>query len=332
MPPVFAWRQNGDSMLRTVYMLNAWGMIQEELEGGKFGQFVFENNEIKIIYPYVKRFAGTVHGKDYYDLVTPRGECGPFIEKGEENIGNHIRGFSNALKAYCADENIIAEYVKFDPWNNNREFCKDIYHIETHGQNFSIPLQEDFLYTQIHADKRNQIRRAAKKGAKVELEASWDRIQEFLDVYRFTVEKNNVSSYYFLNAEYLEKYKRLLGDKAMLSFGYLDGRTAACALTVATEDVCNGIFCASDPACGNINVMSLLYYNIAVYYSNKGCKYMDMGGAIDGSGLERFKKTFVSEEQWHKCYIGTAIRNKEIYDKLVEQRGGPHIGYFPEYR
>ena len=313
-------------------MLDAWGLIQEELEGGKAGRFVFENDEIKIVYPFVRRFAGTVGGKDYYDLATPRGECGPFMERGEENVGKYIGDFSDALKAFCAEENVVAEYVKFDSWNNKQGFFEGVYDIKQRGQNFSMPLQEDFLYTQIHADKRNQIRRAERAGATVELGASWERIQEFLDIYQFTVDKNNVSSYYWLTAEYLAKYERLLGDKAMLSFGYLDGRVAACMLTVASEDVCNIVFCASDPACGNINVMALLYYNIAVHYAGKGCKYMDMGDATAGSGLERFKKLFVSEERWHKCYIGTAVRNKEIYDIFVEQRGGGHVGYFPEYR
>ena len=319
-------------MLKTVYMLDAWGKIQEELEDGKPSQFIFENEEIKIIYPFIKRYAGTIDGKDYYDLVTSRGECGPFIERGEECNSGNIKAYAKALQAYCEEENIIAEYVKFDPWNNNQEYFKDIYNLKTHGQNFSMPLQEDFLYTQIHATRRNKIRRAERAGATVELDVSWDRIEEFLNIYQFTIDKNNVSSYYLLNVKYLEKYKRLLGDKAMLSFGYLNGKVVACTLTVTTDDIANFLFGASDPICENVNVMSLLLYNVAKHYANKGCKYLDFGGAIEGSGLENFKRTFVAEQHWKKCYVGTTIRNKQIYDKLVKQRGGPHIGYFPEYR
>ena len=58
-----------------------------------------------------------------------------------------------------------------------------------------------------------------------------------------------------------------------------------------------------------------------------------MGGGIPGSGIEQFKRNFISEDDVWSYYAIKKIHNVDIYNKLVNMK--PNVKnskFFPLYR
>lgn len=317
-------------MINTIYLHPLWGKLQQEKEQGKAEIFHFKSDSGEIIYPFIKRTAGLLNDVEYMDIVTARGENGPVIINLIEDT--LIQEFNEAFQEYCRINNIIAEYIRFDPWNTEVEKFSQIYDVSNHGYVYCHNLQEDFFATQYSSKRRNQIRKAINSGVTLELEADWSKIDQFLELYQFTIDKHSVSSYYLIDKIFLNQYKNILGNRARLGFAYIKDVPIAGGIFLNGGDVFHYHFSASHPDFMQLNAISYLLMEEGKIGANEGCSIMDLGGATPGSGLEKFKRSMVKEKGILQCYVGTRIRNKEIYDSLVLQNGGPRKGYFPEYR
>lgn len=317
-------------MINTIYLHPLWGKLQQEKERGKAEVFHFKSDSGEIIYPFISRKAGIVNDVEYVDIVTARGESGPIIFNLTKDT--LIQEFDEAFDDYCRMNNIIAEYIRFDPWNTEIEKFSQIYNVKNHGYVYCHNLQEDFFKTQYSSKRRNQIRKAINSGVTLELEADWSKIDQFLELYQFTVDKYSIGSYYLLDKDFLKQYQSCLGKGAKLGFAYINDTPIAGGIFLNGGDVFHYHFSASHPAFTELNAISYLLMEEGKIGANEGCLLMDLGGATPGSGLEKFKRSLVKENGIIQCFTGTKIRNKEVYDLLVLQSGGARKGYFPEYR
>lgn len=317
-------------MINTIYLHPLWGKLQQDKEQGKAEIFHFKSGSGEIVYPFIRRKAGTVNNLEYMDIVTARGESGPIIVN--LTADTIIQEFDKAFQEYCRTNHIIAEYIRFDPWNTEIEKFSQIYNVSNHGYAYCHNLQEDFFVTQYSSKRRNQIRKAINSGVTLELKADWSKIDQFLKLYQFTINKYSVGSYYLVDKIFLNQYKEFLGDRARLGFAYINNTPIAGGIFLNGGDVLHYHFSASHPDFVQLNAISYLLMEEGKLGANDGCSIMDLGGATPGSGLEKFKRSMVKENGILQCYVGTKIRNKEVYDLLVLQNGGPRKGYFPEYR
>jgi serine/alanine adding enzyme len=317
-------------IIRTVYMEPCWGKIQEQKDGGRAETFCYEGIEGKIVYPYIRRRAGIIDGVEYFDTVTPRGKCGPIaFEKKDESL---YLQFDRAFQNYCDKTKIVAEYINFDPWNTNYDKFRDIYKMTYHGFEFCFSLEGDFFMNEFSTTRRRYIRKAIRKGVDIEVDASWDRIGDFLKVYDFTVQKHNVSQFYSVDKSFFDDYREKLGNKVKLGYATYDGKIIASGIFLEGKDVFHYHFDASNPEYLKLNAMSLLLYREAKEATKLGCKIFDLGSAVIGCNLEMFKGSMCNSQNILQTYVGTAVRNQKIYDELVEINGKTKEGYFPAYR
>lgn len=317
-------------MIRTIYLDPRWGEIQESKENGSFEVFRFSDESGSILYPFIVREAGAVGSKLYYDIVTPRGESGPVVL--EQSSPELFSRFDSAFQVWCGENGIVAEYIRFDPWNTDPGLFSGIYDINPHGYAYCHGLQEDFFYTQYNTKRRNQIRKAQKNEVEIVTDAGWDRIDDFLKLYAFTVEKHSVSDYYLLSRSFLDKYKELLGSRVKLGLAWRGDTLVAAGLFLNGGDVFHYHFSASHPDYTELNAISLLLYEEAKLGAAEGCSIMDLGGATPNSGLELFKRSMVKPEGILPCFVGTKVRDRAVYDELVRQSGDTRPGFFPAYR
>lgn len=319
--------------MKSIYLKDSWPYLQEIKEDGEAIIFETEIEDSKIIYPFVKRKAGEFKEKKYYDIVTPRGQGGPRIINNNLNNGNLLKKFNEEFSKYCAKENIIAEYIRFDPWTNNEKDFGFIYEVNYHGTMFCNDLTIDFFNDEYKSSKRNDIRKALKNNVEIFFDNSKRSLNEFLKLYSFTSEKYNIDNFYSLNKDFLSRYFNLLPNDVYLAKAIYKGKNVSTALILFGDDIAHYHFSASDPEYINTQANSLLIYESEKFASAHGKKLFDLGRAKEGSHLENFKKSFIyKSEKTYPYSIGTKIRNEYIYDKLVDKVGGPNIGYFPEYR
>lgn len=319
-------------MLRTIYNNDTWGLVQQEKEKGQAIAFHFKVEKCEFTYLFIKRLAGVVDGQEYYDIVTPRGESG-FAEISGFIDKETVSEFDRIFGKYCAENNIVAEYIRFDPWNLNTDDFSHIYNITPHGFEYCVRVSdEDFFMHQYSAKRRNIIRKALNCELRVESNVeSNEGISCLLDLYNFTDEKYSISEYYKLTEEFLYKYVELLDDKVSFCIIKADDIPISVGMFLNGGDVYHYHFSANHPDYSTLNASSLMLYKEMMKAKEEGCMYFDLGSATIGSGLEMFKKSWCLEENILKCFCGTKVRLPEIYQKLIEING-KEDGYFPEYK
>lgn len=59
--------------MKSIYMDERWEILQREKEKGIAIRYIYEQENMRVIYPFIKRKAGIVNNVQYFDIVTPRG-------------------------------------------------------------------------------------------------------------------------------------------------------------------------------------------------------------------------------------------------------------------
>ena len=124
-------------MISSIYSHPLWGKIQEIKEGGFSANIHAENEDGIIEYAFIKRRAGVIDGIEYFDIVTPRGEYGIVLKDGVLTP-RLLEEFDAKVQQYCMDNQILAEYVRLDPWNCLSDELSTYYMIETHGKEYFV--------------------------------------------------------------------------------------------------------------------------------------------------------------------------------------------------
>lgn len=315
--------------MKSVYCDKNWVKLQESREEGE--ACIFDNGTI--YYPFIKRDAGIVNGVQYYDITTPRGECGPtFHDVDYADKEKAIHEFLEEFALYCKDNKIIAEYAKFDPWNDITGWLSDSYMLEEHGKLYCNNLQIDYFNEEYASTKRKNIRKAIKSGLTYVYDTIGDEIDNLLYCYNFTKDKNEISSYYEIDRDLLEQYFSTYPQGTLITTVKLGDTVLGSALTVWADDMAHHIYGGYDPAYNSYQAASYIVFLAEEFVKNKGCVLFDQGGATPGSSLETFKEKFISKTEPYVYKVGKKIYDEEIYNALVLQKGTGETNYFPAYR
>lgn len=332
----FQWHAlQGEDRMKSIYMDERWEKLQEVKEGGVAYRYIHEADGTRIVYPFIKRAAGIVNGIDYYDIVTPRGVAGIWFENADPASSSEIpyrkavQGFQTEFTALCAEQRIIAEFVRFSPWSDDYKAFSDTYRMREYGTNYCNRLTCNFFDEEYPARKRSKIRKMQREGARISFGKDATYIENFLNLYTNTQEKYNVSEYHRLNESFIQRYLETFPEEVIFAQAHFDEKVIVSALILQGPDIAHFHFGGSDPAYHHLDANSLLLYEAALFAAEKGMKMFDLGDALPGSALERFKQ---NTAKGYPYLVGTKIQNENIYQQLVEKAGGPRIGYFPEYR
>lgn len=320
--------------MKSIYQDKRWYQLQAAKEQGALETYVLEELGMRVEYNFVKRKAGSHQGKMYYDILTPRGFGGPYLFcDNKNNISEFVSLFNQRFGDFCRDNHIIAEYVKFDPWENIIEELENIYKIEPHGNLYCNNITSNFFDDQYTSKVRGHIRKAMKNGVHVKFDFNGNTIKNLLKVYEYTSNKYNTSDYYKFDYNFIKKYFEILKESVCISHAIYKDQIISSAIFVWGEDIFHYHISGNNPKYRELQGNSLLLYEAAKYAQTLGKKLFDMGGSVYGSAVENFKSGFLkNEKDVMTYYTGKKIRNKEVYQELVKQNGKNCSGYFPEYR
>lgn len=321
-------------MIKSFYMDKGWGVLQQDKEGGETLHYLFEREEGRVVYPFIKRPAGKIEGVQYYDLITPRGQGGIWIEQAQEGKEKKlIHQFSAAFEDYCAREHIVAEYIRFSPWLDQTQWFEDEYTISHFGEVYCTDLTTDFFKDAYSSSVRQQITTAINSNVLIRFTANPDFIDEFLKLYQRTAENQQFNEYdQQLDKKFLQRYFDFYPDKVVFAVALFKEKVISAALLLIGEDIVHYHFSAIEPEYKDLEPNSLLIYEAASYAEAYGKRLFDLGSAKSGSHLEKYKKQFTAKAKKYPFYHGTKIRDSIVYDQLVEQSGNRQAEYFPAYR
>lgn len=297
-------------------------------------QFRFEDNGKTFYNIAIKRPILSIGRKDlnrtYYDLETAYGYGGYFSNNCSENF------LSSALEKYheyCIEKNIIAEFIRFHPFNDIHNFLNNYFDLLVHDRDtiyVDTSLSKEERWERYSSKMRNILRKCEKE---LIIKKS-DDIEKFISLYEKTMRKNNADDFYFFNKSYfqelislnnIELYEVLYNDIVISSSFFM-----------FSKDYGHYHLSANNYEYRKYNANYYLLDSIFDVAYQRCIKIFFLGGGrtnLEGDSLLKFKKKFSSLKK--KYYIAGKIFNKMIYEEYLniwQEQSKNNIKYFLKYR
>lgn len=259
--------------LKSIYYDKNWAILQQQKEKGYADEFRYVGKNYSVKYTFIMRKAGIVDGIQYYDILTPRGMGGPRCLNGNDI---DLKEYDKKFLQYCRMKNIIAEYVRFDPWNDNYKMFGKLYdETEHHGDLFCNNLCKDFFKEEYDNNVKRNIKRNINN-VKIQFDFEGENLNiiKFLELYKYTEEKYTVSNYYKLSKEFIHDYFDKLKGKVAIANAIYNAETVSSSIILFGEDIAHYHFACNNPEFRKINANTVLLYKASLLAQKKGKLYL----------------------------------------------------------
>lgn len=288
-------------------------------EGERLFEFDYRHGSDRFYNLSVKRpitFIGNVAINDgYFDLETAYG-YGGYYSTTED------RGFlDKALNAYrqrCMDERIVAEFVRFHPYNTFPLVSGedlDFISLDRKTVSIDLTLSKADRWSGYSGTTRNILRKAAPNLAFHETED----VDGFMHLYQSTMKKNNADSCYYFSREY---YEKLLAINNVKLFAVThDEHTINMSFALFGNNLAHYHLSANDINFSKLHGNYFLLDSICDYakLNYPEISQFHLGGGrsnLDTDSLLAFKSKFSTMR--NNFYIAGKIFNRAIYQQYTE--------------
>lgn len=297
-------------------------------------EFIYEEKNLVFYNIAIKRpiFEVGVEkiGDGYFDLETAYGYGGFYTNT------DNFEFLSNGMKKYeekCIEENIIAEFIRFHPFNNFPHKHSAFFNVNIHDRDvvyIDLALSKEERWKTYSSNTRNILRKCEQN---LTFKKS-DNLDIFIELYEKTMDKNEATNFYYFPKEY---YENLLNNKNIELYEiHKDGEVISSAFFMFDENFGHYHLSANDYAKRQYNANYFILDQIFEVAKQKCKRYFILGGGTTSQKddpLLKFKQKF--SRLTKPFYIAGKIYNNEMYNKYVvmwEEQSKYNIKYFLKYR
>lgn len=321
------WQQFCNSMPNCdIYFYPQYAKIYELNNEGEAFCFVCKKNKYDfIIYPFLKRKINQlVLYKDlsekYCDIISPYG-YGGYLRNRYCSID--MKYFLNAFQNCAKENNIISEFVRFNPWLETQDECSEFLEISLWNQIVAIDLKksEEEIWANFDSKNRNRIRKSKKSGVIVKQDLNFTYIDKFYQLYYQTMDRNIASNYYYFDKQFFQNIINFLSQDISLFHTFLENEIIASLMVIYAKDFAHAHLSCANAKYLNLAPYNLLFYEVALWAKKQGFKYFVLGGGTTSrpdDSLLRFKRRF--SKKYFDFYIGKKVHNKKIYEFLCQKK------------
>ena len=275
----------------------------------KIFEFNYKENSLEFYNISIK---SKIPNTDFYDLCSPYGFAGIICNTNDVSF---IKRALNAQKQQALKQNIIAEFMRFNPCLNIGENLKNSLDFFAKG-NSNVAVYCDNSRFDFYSKRLKSKINKAKREIYVKQSSN---IEQFIALYYETMKRNNATDFYFFKQEYFEN---LLKNKNTIMFeACLNGKIISMAIFIFDERAMFYHLGANSKEYmkGNNNAIYAIFESAFDFAYNKGIPLCYLGGGVkENDELFAFKKQFASFIT--PFYIGGVIYNKEIYEELKNDK------------
>ena len=326
--------------MHDIYFLPAYGKLNEHIEGGEAQTFDFVCAHGHVRSVFIRRAVPfLLNGEQYYDAITPYGYGGPVVLEAKDRA-QLLAAYAEAYRAYCREQRIVDEFVRFHPLAENALDFGGLYETVWNRHTIAVDLtDDDYSRTQFTPDCRNMIRKAAKRGVEIEVDEDCRRMQEFIPLYFKTMDKNRASGYYYFEPEYYDQLQHIDGSSLILINALLEGRLIGSAMFMLSGENMHYHLSSTDPEYYSYAANNAILAQAIEYGRAHGKRWLHLGGGVSADEkdpLFKFKRNFGRMDKNLKdFYMGKAVFLPDAYAQLcaiARERGVEPGGFFPAYR
>jgi hypothetical protein len=335
------WSQILESCAHDVYHLPAYIEFAAWHEKGVPTAFYAEQEGARFLVPLLLRDVPAELGAPlgWQDAMTPYGYPGPILCPSDD--GPILRRFLEAFTQRCEAQNIVTAFIRLHPLlEMPTDVLQDYGEVVSHGQTVTVDLSPtlEMIRAQFRQNHRRDIRKLAEAGFQVRRDC-WDYYDDFIRVYRETMERLGATEFYFFTDAYFSKLRAALGSHLHLFMVFSsDGSVASAALFMSINQYVQYHLGATDERF-LANAPSKLLFDDAIRWAkDEGYRTLHLGGGVGAKedSLFRFKAGFSSA----RCTFNTyrmvfseqkyALLNDRWYERYKSAEDSPD--FFPRYR
>jgi UDP-N-acetylbacillosamine alanyltransferase len=278
----------------------------------------------------INQIGSVVMEDGYFDLESAYGYGGYYTNSQDKEF---IRRALEAYKKKCIKERIVAEFIRFHPFNtfpisnaSTLNFCtydRDVVYVD-------LSLTKDERWSAYSKKTRNLLRHCdrqlsfGKSGS----------LSDFSKLYSQTMQRNNAQDFYYFGDEYYQDIaKKLLASLFSVS---VNKRIVSSGFFMFSDIFAHYHLSANDYEMRHYNANYYLLDQLFEEAKGLGKSFFLLGGGVtpcETDSLLRFKKKF--SKLTKKFYIGGNIYDLDIYNKynkIWDSQAQVTSPYFLKYR
>lgn len=305
-----------------VYYTPEYYSLYENNGDGKSHCFVFEKDGELALYPFLLNSInelGYELDKEYFDIQGAYGYNGVVSSTYNSTF---INDFYVAFRKYCDENNIVAEFTRFHPLNQNLNFSKN--HIKVFFDRNTIFIDTtksiDDLWLDLQRSTKKQINRCYNRHqvvVKILKNEVYD-LDVFIKIYWESLNRIGSNQYLYFNKNYFEQ---LLSLKSTIQFiAYYEGQPISTLTAMMGKNILHGHLGGTINDYVQISPFSLLYWEMIKFAKDNNLKYLHVGG---GATSDKEDKLLLYKQHFSNLqadfHIGRKVHNEYIYKKIIEQ-------------
>lgn len=265
-----------------------------------------------------------------YDFISPYGYGGWLLEGN----GDPALLFAT-YESWCADHNIVSEFVRYHPVLNNAEATRQSYDVVILGNTISLDLSsQEVIWANLTSKNRNMVRKAQKSGVKIHRGQFPDIYKTFREIYNLTMDSDNAKPYYYFAEEFYDSICNDLPEEAQVFWAEYEGKAIAASIMLSVNGYMSYHLSGSLREYQHMAPTNLLLYKAALWGCRNGCRSLHLGGGVGSKedSLFKFKSSFNRSERLQFA-IGKKVFLPDAYHELTVMKNPKEAGgFFPGYR
>ena len=271
--------------------------------------------------------------EDYYDLQSPPGYSGIYLNCNSEHDKKHLLG---ELSEILAKDNIIASFHRFHPDNHTVNNHQNIFSFVAKDRPvIYIKIKEYNINGNLIFPKKTRYTiRTSHTKANFKTSKKIFELHEFYNLYTSTMDKNNASKEYYYTFEQLQK--AFTSENIIYISAHANNHLVAGALFIISGHYAYYFLSANSQYSYENGVNYSIIGEAVNQVSHSDVQYLILGGGrttLADDSLLKFKRKF--SKYYFEYQIGGLVHQEEIFNRLntdAELKAGRKISQFLKYR
>jgi len=299
MPDDARWAEILAQVPHDFYHLPAYVQLEARQSGGEAMAFYARRGNAQFLIPLILKrppFSRDI-SPAWKDATSPYGYAHPLMSV--ENDEEDLDFFLNAFREVATGHNIVTAFLRLHPLMPlPREPLEKYGQLLQHGQTvyFDLTESDEEISQAICRNHRRDVEKLGKAGFQVVFN-QWEYYQDFVNLYRSTMERLNADDMYFFRGDYFKRLRRALDSSMNLAIVLSpQGKVAAGGLFIQTGEIVQYHLSGAAEGFTRQSPTKIMVDWAARHWAKEpGQKYLHVGGGVGGSAedsLFAFKAGF----------------------------------------
>lgn len=271
-----------------------------------------------------------VEKENVFDIESAYGYGGP-ITNSEDKV--FIQEANDSFLDWANEKGIIAEFIRFHPLLNNHRWIDQRLEVIEDRQTVALDLNKLIDGIKTFSPKaRNKIRRSVKQGVNVFECVVDSNIDDFVEIYRKTMDRLDAESYYYFDDFYFENIAELIKEQGMMIKAEHEGYCVAAALFLKGKKSLHYHLSGTNPDRMITGAINQILFEAAEIAKTRDLESFHYGGGRTNSpddSLLSFKKSMGTDQYMY--YIGKRVLNERCYLKIKKSWKKKYPSLVPTY-